>query len=142
LTAEWLSDGTIAFTAAGQLYSMREDGSDVRPLGGSVPGSYHDWSPDGTRIAFVSYGPSESVLGSTAADGTDVRIHVRSEDTLSDPEWSPDGRYIAFVRQLPGPFSRIFVVDVGSGVVGRLLPEAATQDSYSDWDITWAEGIR
>jgi Tol biopolymer transport system component len=81
------------------IYTVRtSDGGDLQRLtsagGGGVPG---DYSPDGTRIAFVSrpYAP-ESVgqLWVCDVDGGNAR---KITDTLVgyDVSWSPDGRFIA-----------------------------------------------
>ncbi len=72
---------------------------------------YPSWSPDGSRIAFISNlgDPGRSVfpnihgLYTMAADGSDVReivAHPRRPGdiavALSPPVWSPDGRRLAF----------------------------------------------
>ncbi len=66
--------------------------------------NYPAWSPDGTRVAFVSNRDASDVeahwragLYTMAADGTDVR-HLETGETSvawQPPAWSPDGRSIA-----------------------------------------------
>ena len=65
--------------------------------------NYPAWSPDGTRIAFVSgrdvpgqWRHREPGLYTMAADGTDVRhLAPDLEVAWQPPAWSPDGRFIA-----------------------------------------------
>ena len=80
------------------------DGSGTRRLTENIHlDHYPVWSPDGTRIAFIS-SPWRWVgegghLYTMAADGTDVQLLTPSLDTvgLYPPVWSPDGQRIAFV---------------------------------------------
>ena len=61
--------------------------------------NYPAWSPDSSRIAFMSdSGPSSNgSLYTIAADGTDMLL-VSSESVARRPlAWSPDGQRIAFV---------------------------------------------
>ncbi len=97
-----------------QLYSMNEDGSDVRQLTDDPDFPVFDarWSPDGEKIAFTSlngskdpwihiYGPAIFVMDK---DGSNVqRLTTRDVSgeyyaTGDSPQWSPDGRTIAFHR--------------------------------------------
>lgn len=63
------------------------------------------WSPDGKRIAYVSFGRwnDDAVTGRSGvfvmnADGTDKRlVAARGYDDHQSPQWSPDGRRLAFI---------------------------------------------
>ncbi len=52
-------------------------------------------SPDGTRIAFVSYGGATRRLWTVNSDGTDPKLISNVDATY--PAWAPDGGRIAFV---------------------------------------------
>lgn len=82
------------------------------------------WSPDGSRIAFVSNrveGLSEDIFVMNA-DGTDVRNLTRHPGADTDPDWSPDGRKIAFRAQ------RDLFADAGSpGEIYTMNPDGSNQ---------------
>jgi Tol biopolymer transport system component len=91
----WSTTGTIAFGLTDGTYTIRPDGSRLRRLFGRYreTGQQPDWSPDGSRIAFVA----RQHIFTMSADGRRLR---RLTDNFgdSDPAWSPDGNYIAFIR--------------------------------------------
>lgn len=112
-----------------QLYSMNEDGSDIKQLtkDPDFPISDARWSPDGSKIVFVSrdtrVGPQQmsSALYVMNADGTGMYkltnppIEAFSYPFDIKPVWSPDGRRIAFARLMPPEISGdfdIFIIDV------------------------------
>src|SRR6185369_16632241 len=59
------------------------------------------WSPDGTRLAFVSGRGDHSFIGIYTNDSTPIVYLAPSTSRDSSPRWSPDGKRIAFVRR-PG----------------------------------------
>lgn len=60
-----------------------------------------EWSPDGTRLAFVSARGDHSFIGIYTNDSTPVLYLAPATSRDSSPRWSPDGKRIAFVRR-PG----------------------------------------
>ncbi len=59
------------------------------------------WSPDGSRLAFVSARGDHNFIGVYTNDATPVLWLAPSTSRDTSPRWSPDGRRIAFVRR-PG----------------------------------------
>ena len=60
-----------------------------------------EWSPDGSRLGFVSNRGDHSFIGVYTNDATPIVYLAPSTSRDSSPRWSPDGKRIAFVRR-PG----------------------------------------
>jgi dipeptidyl aminopeptidase/acylaminoacyl peptidase len=60
-----------------------------------------EWSPDGSRLAFVSNRGDHSFIGVYIDDKTPIVYLAPSTSRDGSPRWSPDGKRIAFVRR-PG----------------------------------------
>ena len=86
------------------------------------------WSPDGSRLAFVSDRGDHSFIGLFTSDSAPIRFLAPAASGDFGPRWSPDGMRIAFLR-VPGqggppvPYLRdipqqwaIWTVDVASGI--------------------------
>jgi dipeptidyl aminopeptidase/acylaminoacyl peptidase len=81
------------------LWIMNADGSRNRFF---TRGSSPSWSPDGTRIAYLSQGEprgSQLFVKYMAEEGT-TQI-TRVEKSVSNVSWSPDGTQIAFTMLVP-----------------------------------------
>ena len=83
------------FKVTHHLYTMAPDGSDRHRLGtgffGGIVGMPPQWSPDGTRLAYISGGNLLTfALGATRSQ--------LLADAVSGPSWSPDGKRLAFAK--------------------------------------------
>lgn len=81
------------------------------------------WSPDGTKIAFISNRDYLFAVWVMNADGSNARLVTDKVIDAGDPAWSPDGSKIAFSGGPRGsvmmttPSVNIYVVNVdGSGL--------------------------
>jgi len=57
------------------------------------------WSPDGSRLTFVSARGDHAFIGVYDVAAKTVQFMAPSVDSDGDPVWSLDGKGIAFVRR-------------------------------------------
>jgi dipeptidyl-peptidase 4 len=83
------------------------------------------WSPDGSRISFVSQRENHSLLGVYDVKSRKVTYVSPSVDCDGSPTWSPDSKQLAFIRKPGVPFGR--QTQAGGGGIGNPGgPAAAT----------------
>ncbi len=107
----------------------KTSGTDVRPLfrtwgknGGPV------WSPDGTRIAFVSDRKDHGLIGVYEIATRRILYLAPSVDKDTSPSWSGDGKRVAFIRRPGSAFAQITAAaqaEVRAGRPAEAPPAAA-----------------
>jgi len=117
------------------------------------------WSPDGSRLAFVSHRDDHSFIGIFSSKEQPITFLAPSTGNDLSPRWSPDEKRIAFVRR-PGtggtpesiltqtahPWS-IWIADTSSGI-GRALwrsPDTLAgsyPEVQGEANLFWAAGDR
>jgi Tol biopolymer transport system component len=118
------------------LWMMNVDGSKNRSLaqGGDV-----QWSPDGTRIAYIARGePSGSQIFVRWMDAEGATSQItRLTESPSNIRWSPDGKTIAFNMSVP--YRESWAIPMPAAPNGAMWSEAQRIVSRLDYrqDLLW-----
>jgi Tol biopolymer transport system component len=116
-----------------EIYTMNLDGSGVTRLTYNSDVDFSPvWSPDGSKIAFMSNRASGYYdVFVMNADGSSVTNLTNSLGGDADPDWSPDGSKIAFRTDRDGDWE-VYVMNAdGSGVTR--LTNSPGWDSAPAW---------
>ncbi len=123
---------SIVFSLRGQIYSSSLDGSSnprqlfkARGSNGSP-----SWSPDGSRLTFVSNREDHSFIGIYDLDNKAILWISPSVDRDAYPVWSTCGKHVAFVR-FPGRASVAF--STGGQKFSLMVADIETGKSQEIW---------
>jgi TolB protein len=134
-------DSRIAYVAATgsrtqpvrRLAIMNWDGTDHSYLTqGEVTVTSPRLSPDGQRIAYMSFAGGTPHIRVIDIDGSNDHALLQSPSMSFSPRWSPDGRQIAFSMAVDGN-TDIYIADASGGFPRRLTtaPGVDTSPSFS-----------
>ncbi len=124
------ADAPITRTGGLTIWIADADGSNAHQIGTSFSPRSFSWSPDGTRIAFVSgdYQAGFSVVV-LKADGSSATTVSADASADTPPSWSPDGTELAFTTTNEADIA----VGKADGSGRRLLIQDATRDTSPSW---------
>lgn len=161
-TPEVSPDGSqVAYLLGGQVWAapLKGEGKPAQLIADRGQTREIAWSPDGSRLAFVSTRGDHSVIGVYDLSAKAITWLQPSVDTDSSPVWSPDGSRLAFIRLPAGaggffagdwheaqPWT-LWVADARSGQARMVwTADRGAGSKFQEWaggpPLIWAKGDR
>ena len=151
----------VAFLKKGEVWSISldENAKPAQLLHAKGQGEALSWSPDGSRLAFVTRRSDHAFIAVYDAANPALTYLDPSVDSDSDPVWSPDAKQLAFLRvaassrafsfgpvRTAQPWS-IVLADASSGKGRRLFhasegPGSAFHAMVADNQLLWGAADR
>jgi tricorn protease len=129
-----LSKTQIAFSFAGELWSVPREGGTARRLVSGQLANFHPiFSPDGTQIAFTGVYDGNPDVYVVAAIGGEPRRLTYNPMPDTAVGWSPDGTHVLFssYRQTARDLPKLFSVPVTGGPADELPLPSGSEASMS-----------
>jgi dipeptidyl aminopeptidase/acylaminoacyl peptidase len=125
----------VAFEKDRQIWTAPIDGSqpakrliNARGTSGEIA-----WSPDGTRLAFVSNRGDHAFVGVYANESTPILWLAPSTSRDGSPRWSPDGTRVAFVRRPGSGGAPALILEPRHAPWAIWTADAATGEARQIW---------
>ena len=97
------------------------------------------WSPDGTRLLFLSDRGGDKQVWVIPIGGGEARALTTGKLSPADPVWSPDGRWIAFAGKPEPARPRGGASESGDSDVKVISRLRYKQDGDGYWDGRWKQ---
>lgn len=120
----------------GRRYTLRVTDADGEggqsALASNEPIISPAWSPDGRRIAYVSFETQKAAVWTQDLQSGERHMVASFRGSNSAPAFSPDGRTLALALSREG-LTQLFTLPVGGGT-----PQRLTQSSAIDTEPAWS----
>lgn len=117
------------------IYVMNSDGGNrtILTAGQSDFLSAPTWSPDGSKIAFVSDQDGAPDIWVMNSDGSELVNLTRHEAKDHSPAWSPDGAWIAFASVRDSLYWELYLMRADGSDLQRLTWWEDASDLWPTW---------
>jgi len=127
---------TLRKVAGKRLYTLEiadSDGFNPQPiLKSKMPIMSPSWSPDGKKLAYVSFESGRSNIVVQSLDGKYRKVFANFKGINGAPAWSPDGKKMAMTLSKAGS-ADIYIMDMNSKKLRRL-----TKNWSIETEAAWA----
>lgn len=140
-------DGSlIAYTFASpsgfEIYTMKLDGSDRKPVTSKSLDLMPTWSPDSKKIALLSLRSGWYNIWVVNRDGSNLTQVTKfgRERIVQSPVFSPDGKQIAFTTIAKGTAWEIWVVNLDGSNPHKVVGTVGSDPNNSTFLAAWQKG--
>jgi TolB protein len=125
-----------------EIYTMKMDGSDRKPITSREIDLMPAWSPDSKKIAFTSLRSGTWNIWVVNRDGSGIRqvTPFGPERIARSPIFSPDGKQIAFTTIAAGTAWEIWVVNLDGSNPHKVMGTVGTDPNNSTFIAAWKRG--
>jgi hypothetical protein len=151
---DWSPDGQRVALASTRnttnlnIWTVKTDGTDpVQLTAGASDNQQPRYSPDGTKLLFISNRTGKRELWTMGIEGNNQKAVGLQSLRISDPTWSPDGAKIAYVGCTPPVMTNGVQTTPASCNLFWITPDAGqsariTSGTVQDWNPDWgSDGI-
>jgi Tol biopolymer transport system component len=132
----------FAWPGGFEIYTMKVDGSDAKPITSREIDLMPAWAPDSSKIAFTSLRSGSWNIWVVNRDGSDVRqvTQFGRERIARSPIFSPNGKQIAFTTIAAGTAWEIWVVNLDGSNPHKVVGTVGTDPNNSTYIAAWKGG--